>query len=96
MDLLVQRGNDQPDELSRQEWTRYCAYTLMVINAWEYDYSLSKARSTPPELWEGANACFASQANSHPSWIKYWAEHDHAFAEPFHSYAASHFPDGRH
>lgn len=89
---IVDRGNEQPETLSREEWRRYCAYNLMVINAWEYGYYLDRDGSTPHELWVGADAHFAAQAADYPGWRKYWAEHSHAFAEPFRSYAASHFP----
>ena len=68
----------------------------MLINAWEYGYYLNKAGSTPPEFWEGADAHFAAQAASYAGWLKYWAGNSHSFAEPFHSYAASHLPTGGH
>ncbi|NNL86597.1 MAG: hypothetical protein HKP27_13140 [Myxococcales bacterium] len=89
---IVERGNKDPVGLSPPQWIRYCAYTMMLINAWEYGFYLSRAGSTPPELWEGADAHFAAQAASHAGWRTYWEENSHTFAEPFHSYAENHFP----
>ena len=87
---LVDRGHNAPDSLSSGEWERYSTYTFMVLNAWEYGYYLVRQGSVEHQLWEGGNAYWAELAKTRPGVRKYWRENEHAFGEPFRSYARGH------
>lgn len=89
---IVTRGHEDPETLNEPEWKRYSSYVFLMFNAWEYGYYLHKSGSTPPELWEGGNAYFGSLAATKRGCQKFWQETSHGFAEPFHSFAESHFP----
>ena len=88
---IVHRGDADPDGLSGQEWERYAAFSLILLNAWEYCFYLSQSRSVPHGFWEGVDSWFVSRVRSRRGCEKFWREHGHAYGEPFHSYAASRF-----
>ncbi len=89
---IVTRGDENPGALGPAEWERYSNYAFMVINAWEYGYYLSQSQSVPQTLWEGGNGYWTELARTKPGVLKFWSENEHAFAEPFRSYAAARFP----
>jgi len=86
---LVNRGNNVPESLGPEEWQRFSTYTFMVINAWEYGYYLDRKGAVQQEVFEGANAYWTELAANRPGMRKYWQENEHAFGEPFRSYARS-------
>lgn len=88
---LVNRGNNDPESLSPEEWERYSTYTFMVMNAWGYGYYLDRQGSVQQELWEGGNAYWAGLAMRCPGMQKYWRNNEHAFGEPFRVYARKYF-----
>jgi len=93
---IIAHGLASPEELSEGEWRRFFLYQLMSVNSWEYGYYLNKDKSTPPELWEGLNAYYVSQASSYPGMKKFWQEFAFVYAEPFRSYADQHFQSSLH
>ncbi len=90
---IVNRGHETPEGLTSPDWARYSAYAFIQFNAWEYCFYLNQKSLVPRELWEGANSYFQSLATTKRGWLRFWQEESDSFAEPFHSYAMSHFPN---
>jgi hypothetical protein len=88
---IVTAGYENPATLSPEEWQRFAMHQVMAFNAWEFLYYAHEAGSIPPNLWAGANAYYANLLRTHAGLVRFWAEYEHIFADPFRSYVASSF-----
>ncbi len=88
---VVTRGHQSPEALSDRDSTKSGQYTFMLFNAWEYGYYLNRDGSTPSELRAGVEGYYRDLAASKPGMLWWWRNNEHSFAEPFRSYARSHF-----
>jgi hypothetical protein len=80
-----------PEELSDVDWSRCTNYMFVQFNAWEYLYYQHHDGSIPKELWVGADAFHKSLVETKPGFVRFWAENQSSFDEPFRSYVAHEF-----
>ena len=83
---IISIGYLGPDGLTDIEWYRFTQYQVMAFNAWEYYYYENDKSAIPESLWVGANAYYVENLKSKPGLWRFWAEYEHVYAEPFHSY----------
>ena len=80
---IVTMGAEDPEALSKSNWARFTAYHHLTFDAWEHTYYLNRSGSVVQPFWEGHNAYMKSIAKSGPGLRKFWAEYQHAYAQPF-------------
>lgn len=88
---VIIRGMGDPDAISDVEWHRFSNHLFMFNNPWEYLYYGNEDGSTPPALWQGANAYYVDFAKIQPGSKRFWKELGHAYGEPFFSFADQYF-----
>ena len=86
---LLADCDETPESVDRTGWYRCSAYYLLQFDGWEYLYYQNYDGSIPRQLWVGADASFKQRVATKPGYKKFWSESQHAFDEPFRSYAAA-------
>ena len=95
---VLHECNYQPREVGDSLWPRCANYYFMQFNGWEYTYYQNLDKTTPPEIWVGAEQYLAGEAQSKAGYARFWEETAHGFAEPFRSHVEKHIqmnPDYR-
>lgn len=88
---VVAAGSMDPGALSDADWLRCSSYFFMQFNGWEYFYYQQGDGSIPKELWTGADSTFKRLIETTPGYVRFWAESQASFDEPFRSYVGHEF-----
>ena len=91
---LIETGYVSPEKMTEGQWFRCGNYLFMEFNSWEYLYYQNKDGSIPTQRLVGADAFFKELVRTKPGLKRFWSEYQHAFDEPFRSYATNEFAKG--
>jgi len=90
---ILQQCNDDPYDVSDVIWSRCTNYIFMQANGWEYTYYQNLDDAVPPSLWVGVDGYFNNEARTKAGWVRFWAETEAGFGEPFRSYLENHIEE---
>jgi hypothetical protein len=84
-------GYATPDKLNVADWARFGNFMFLQFNAWEFFYYQHRDRQIPKTLWVGADGYYRNLIETCPGLLRFWAEFQQSYDEPFRSYVVEAF-----